>query len=188
VNAFHRWYCNSERWARRLQDHLIPGVLHGFALGDDVLELGPGPGASTDWLRERCARLTSLEIDPALAAQLRARTEGTNVTVIDGDASAMPLPDAAFDTVVCFTMLHHVPRHRQDALLAEACRVLRPGGRFGGMDSTPGFVWNLYHLFDDRNPVNPDTFGSRLARAGFMEIVVQRGSSGFSFRARKPAV
>ena len=120
MNAFHRWYCNSERWARRLQNELMPGVLQGFALGDDVLELGPGPGASTDWLRERCTRLTSVEIDPALAAALRTRLEGTNVTVIEGDATAMPLPDAAYDTVVSFTMLHHVPRGRQDALLAEA--------------------------------------------------------------------
>jgi ubiquinone/menaquinone biosynthesis C-methylase UbiE len=187
MNAFHRWYCNSDRWARRLQE-ILPGVLQGFALGDDALELGPGPGITTDWLRERIARLTVVEINPSLAASLRERMEGTNVTVIEGDASALELPDASFDSVLSFTMLHHVPKDRQQPLLSEACRVLKPGGRFVGTDSTPGFVWNLYHLFDDRNPVNPDTFGSRLALAGFMEVKVTKRESGFSFRGRKPAV
>jgi SAM-dependent methyltransferase len=187
MNAFHRWYCNSARWERRLHE-MLPAVLQGFALGDDVLEIGPGPGVATDWLRDRVARLTSLEIDPALAADLRDRMEGTNVTVIEGDASAMQLPDASFDSVLSFTMLHHVPGDRQQALLSEACRVLRPGGRFVGTDSTPNFVWNLYHLFDDRHPVNPRTFGSRLALAGFMEVKVTPGKDGFAFRARKPAV
>ena len=187
MNRLHRWYCNSERWARVLEGRL-DAVLQGFALGDDVLELGPGPGVATDWLRDRCKRLTSVEIDPALAEALRERLAGTNVTIIDGDASALGQADATFDSVVCFTMLHHVARDRQDSLLSEACRVLRPGGRFVGSDSTPSLMWNIYHLFDDRNPVNPNTFGSRLARAGFIEINVQQWQGGFGFRARKPVL
>ena len=187
MNALHRWHCNYERWARRLEERLEE-TAQGFALGDDVLELGPGPGVATDWLRERCARITAVEIDQALANDLRARLDGTNVTVVQGDASAMTFDDASFDSAVAFTMLHHVAKDRQDPLLSEVCRVLRPGGRFVGSDSTPSLMWTIYHLFDDRNPVNPDTFGSRLARAGFMEINVQRFAGGFSFRARKPAV
>jgi ubiquinone/menaquinone biosynthesis C-methylase UbiE len=187
MNAFHRWYCNSNRWAQRLNETL-PTVLQGFALGDDVLEVGPGPGVATDWLRERVARLTSVEIDHELAEKLRTRLDSTNVTVIEGDASALPLPDASFDTVLSFTMLHHVPKDRQQPLLSEACRVLKPGGRIAGTDSTPSLVWNFYHLFDDRNPMNPDTFGSRLALAGFMEVKVTHRAGGFTFRGRKPAV
>jgi ubiquinone/menaquinone biosynthesis C-methylase UbiE len=46
------------------------------------------------------------------------------------------LPDAAFDGVVCFTMLHHVPSALlQYRLLAEVARVLRPGGVFAGTGS-----------------------------------------------------
>jgi SAM-dependent methyltransferase len=185
MNAYHRWYCNSDGWAKRLQGELIPNVLRDIDLGADLLEIGPGPGASTDWLRSRVAHVTSIEIDHRLAEKLKARLAGTNVTVVEGDATSMPLPDASFDTVVAFTMLHHVPARLHDKLLAEACRVLRPGGTFAGMDSTPSLRWNLAHLFDDRNPVDPSTFGARLEAAGFTDVRVLSPGRGFSWRAKR---
>lgn len=186
MNPFHRWYCNSGRWRRAMQEQLLPGVLKGLDLGDDVLEIGPGPGAGTDWLRERVARLTSVEIDHRLAESLQRRLADTNVTVIEGDATHLDLPDDSFSAALCFTMLHHVPARLHDALLREANRVLRPEGVFAGMDSTPSFRWNLYHLFDDRNPVDPSTFGARLDAAGFADARVRLGATGgFSWRARK---
>jgi ubiquinone/menaquinone biosynthesis C-methylase UbiE len=186
MNLFHRWYCNSKGWARALQGELMPAVLRNLDLGDDVLEIGPGPGMSTDWLRERVSRLTSIEIDHRLAESLKHRLAGTNVTVVEGDASEMPFPDASFSGAVCFTMLHHVPHALQDRLLAEAARVLRPGAAFAGMDSTPSLRWNLYHLFDDRNPVDPVTFADRLAKAGFGQPTVRHGArGGFSWRATR---
>ena len=163
----------------------MPATLQGVELGDDVLEIGPGPGMSTDWLRTRVARLTSIEIDTRLARALEARMAGTNVTVVEGDAAAMPFPDASFDSVLSFTMLHHVPYAVQDRLLAEACRVLRPGGRLAGTDSTPNFIWNVAHLFDDRNPVDPATFAPRLEAAGFADVTVRTSGSGFGFQATK---
>ena len=185
MNLFHRWYCNSDGWAKKLQGEYMPRVLSGIELGGDVLEIGPGPGMSTDWLRERVARLTSIEIDHRLAQTLERRMAGTNVTVVEGDAAAMPLPDALFSAVLSFTMLHHVPARLQDQLLTEAYRVLAVGGTFAGMDSTPNLVWNIYHLFDDRNPVDPGTFASRLEAAGFTDANVRIAGSGFSWRARK---
>lgn len=186
MNAFHRWYCNSGRWAAQLQGTVMPSVLRGVDLGDDVLEIGPGPGRSTDWLRSRVARVTSVEIDARLARALRQRLAGANVTVVEADASAMPLPDAAFSSALSFTMLHHVPYASQDRLFAEVARVLRPGGVFAGMDSTPNLLWNLYHLFDDRNPVDPATLAARLEAAGLADVQVRSAARGFSFRARKP--
>ncbi len=185
MNAFHRWYCNSGRWTKRLQDTYLPAVLRDLDLGDDVLEIGPGPGAATEWLRSRVARLTSVEIDHKLASALKQRMAGTNVTVIEADATALALPDASFSAALSFTMLHHVPSRLQDALLREAARVLSPGGVFAGMDSTPNFVWNICHLFDDRNPVDPTTFAARLEAAGFTGIRVRTAASSFSWRARK---
>ena len=185
MNLFHRWYCNSDGWAKKLQGEYMPGVLRGIELGDDVLEIGPGPGMSTDWLCARVARVTSIEIDHRLAQTLERRMAGTNVTVVEGDAAAMPLPDALFSAVLSFTMLHHVPARLQDQLLTEAYRVLAVGGTFAGMDSTPNLVWNIYHLFDDRNPVDPGTFASRLEAAGFTDANVRIAGSGFSWRARK---
>ncbi|MHB8685447.1 MAG: SAM-dependent methyltransferase, partial [Dehalococcoidia bacterium] len=66
MNLFHRWYCNSRGWARALQDEMMPAVLRGLDLGGDVLELGPGPGLSTDWLRARVPHITSIEVDARL--------------------------------------------------------------------------------------------------------------------------
>ncbi|HLZ69148.1 MAG TPA: class I SAM-dependent methyltransferase [Dehalococcoidia bacterium] len=188
MNAFHRWYCRSGRWRRRLYDTILPGLFKDVDLGDDPLEIGPGPGITTDWLRQRVPHLTAIEIDRRLAASLEQRLAGSNVTVIEGDAAKMPFPDAAFSAAISLTMLHHVPTRLQDRLLGEACRVLKPGGVFVGIDSTPSFVWNLYHLFDDRFPVDPDGFGARLERAGFGDVSVRRnpGRPGFSFRARRP--
>lgn len=189
MNAFHRWYCRSDRWKRRLHDVVLPAAVTGVELGDALLEIGPGPGLATDWLRTRAPQLTAIEIDHRLAEALRQRLAGANVTVVEGDATAMPFPDASFSAAICLTMLHHVPARLQDRLLAETRRVLRPGAVLVGRDSTPSFTWNLYHLFDDRFPVNPDTFAPRLERAGFAEVSVTRSpsGSGFAFRARRPA-
>ena len=186
MNIYHRWYCRSGRWKRRLQGRLLPGLLKGVDLGDDVLEIGPGPGAATEWLRHKTARLTSIEIDRRLASALKQRMAGTNVTVVEGDASDMPFPDGSFSSALSFAMLHHVPYARQDALFAEAFRVLKPGGVLVGMDSTPSFSWNLAHLFDDRNPVDTSNLEARLRAAGFCEAKVRiSDQGGFAFRATK---
>ena len=189
MNLFHRWYCRSKGWARVMQEFVVPAVLSGIDLGDDVLEIGPGPGVTTDWLRARVARLTAVEIDHTLAESLTRRMEGTNVTVVEGDATAMEFPDSSFSAAVCFTMLHHVPSPElQDRLLAEACRVLRPGAVLAGSDSTPSLMWNIFHLFDTRMPVDPAGFPARLERAGFLGVTVTtHPRGGFSFRARKPS-
>lgn len=187
MNLFHRWYCRSDRWARAMHQYL-PLMLEHVDLGDGVLEIGPGPGVTTDWLRARVPHLTAVEIDHELAQSLRRRLEGTNVTVVEGDATSMQFPDGSFSAAVCFTMLHHVPSAElQDRLLQEACRVLRPGGVFAGSDSTPSLLWNLIHLFDTRVPVDPGTFAGRLEAAGFVDVSIKSPGSGFSFRARKPS-
>ena len=167
---------------------MMPWVLGDVELGENVLEIGPGPGVTTDWLRERVARLTSIEIDRKLADSLKERLAGTNVTVVEGDAAAMTFPDASFDSAVCFTMLHHVPsRALQDRLLAETARVLKPGGLFAGSDSTPTLRWRLFHLFDTCVPVEPEGFAARLERAGFPDAQVERQGeyATFKFLARR---
>jgi SAM-dependent methyltransferase len=188
VNRFHRWYCRSDRWGDTLRTSLVPWVLGHADLGDDVLEIGPGPGLTTDVLRQRVPRLTALELDPRLAAALRQRTAGTTVTVVEGDATAMPFEDGRFSAAVCLTMLHHVPSAAlQDRLLAEARRVLRPGGVLMGSDSTPSPSFRLAHLFDTMVPVDPGTLPARLVAAGFERPEVGTGRGALRFRAQRPA-
>jgi len=80
VNEAHLRILSSEEWAETLQVEMLPWVVEAGDLGDDVLELGPGPGLTTDLLRQRVRNLTAVEIDPALATALRDRLAGSNVT------------------------------------------------------------------------------------------------------------
>src|SRR5436305_535299 len=186
MNWFHRQVCRSGRWRRRVEREILPWTLQGVELGDDVLEIGPGPGVTTELLRERTPRLTALEVDAGAAAALRERLADSGTRVVHGDGAAMPFADGSFSAVVAFTMLHHVPTAAaQDRLLAEARRVLRPGGVFAGFDGVGSFLFRLIHLGDTYTPVNPDTLGRRLEAAGFADVAVERGWGRFRFRATR---
>src|SRR5690242_860430 len=109
MNRLHRWYCRSSHWRKTVRTRLLPWALSGIDLGDNLLEIGPGPGLTTDELHARVEKMTAVEVDPALADALTRRMAGTNVTVIESDGTRLPLADASVSAVVCFTMLHHVP-------------------------------------------------------------------------------
>ena len=96
-----------------------------------VLELGIGGGMNL--VHYDSAQVTSVSgVDPS--AELRAiaekapRAEGLKVDIQDGTAEALPFADASFDCVVCTFTLCSVAS--PPAALAEAKRVLKPGGRF----------------------------------------------------------
>ena len=187
MNRFHRWYCRGDRWAGVVQDRILPWVLRDVAPGDDVLEVGPGPGLTTDKLRSWAPRLTAIEVDPDAAEGLRRRMAGAGVEVVTGDATNMPFESGRFSAAVSFTMLHHVPSETlQDRLLAEVFRVLRPGGVFAGSDSTASVVFRLAHAFDTMVLVDPQRFGERLERVGFDAVEVQPAKGAFRFRALRP--
>ncbi len=189
MNLAHRWLCGSRSWRTAVETYVIPWTLDGVALFGDVLEIGPGPGVTTDLLRSRVARLTCVEIDRGLARKLERRTAGSNVRVVCDDATAMSLPDASFDAAVCFTMLHHVPSPAlQDRLRAEVARVLRPGGIFAGTDSLYSRSMRWLHLFDTMVLVDPAGFPARLEAAGFADVRVDVNPPwAFRFRAQRPA-
>jgi SAM-dependent methyltransferase len=185
MNRLHRWYCSSDHWNRVVSEKLLPWVLRDVDLGDEVLEIGPGPGITTDVLRRRAPRLTSVEIDPRLAGALASRLENTNVTVLRGDATALELGEANFSGAIACTMLHHVPSPAlQDRLFAEVRRVLRPGGVFVGSDSLSSRLFRLIHLFDTLVPVDPAGLTARLEAAGFGAVQIDVAGRTFRFRAR----
>jgi SAM-dependent methyltransferase len=170
----------------KMRNDMLPWALKDVDLGQNVLEVGPGPGLTTDLLRTRLDRITALEVDSALADLLKRRMSGTNVTVIQGDASAMPFEDATFSGAVAFTMLHHVPSPTlQDRLLREVHRVLRSGGMFVGTDSLWSPALWLFHIGDTLVPVDPRGFKSRLESAGFSDVQIELGTKRFRFSARR---
>jgi len=186
MNPDHEKLCGSQEWAADLQAQILPVVTAGVSLGQDMLEIGPGPGAATAWLLDRVAHLTALEADEAAAARLAARYPDS-VTVDIGDATQMPYGDESFDSVGSFTMLHHVPTAAaQHQILAEALRVLRPGGWLAGSDSLASNDLHHFHHDDTYNPLEPSTLLVWLRALGFTPITITVGDE-LMFTACKPA-
>ena len=187
MNRLHHLICSSRWWAGGVERELLPWGLDGLDLGDDVLEIGPGFGATTRALVRRGHPLTALELEPDYCRRLRAQLDG-QAEVVCGDATEMPFEDGRFSAAVCFTMLHHIPSaDLQDRLLSEAFRVLRPGGVLAGTDSIGrGTLFRLIHVGDTLVPVPADTLPARLERAGFASPEVRSGRRSIRFRARKP--
>ncbi len=186
MNRIHHWLCRSAHWQKTLEQR-VPWVISEANLDPSLLEVGPGPGLTTDLLRSRVQHLTAIELESKSAAALRSRLRGTNVDVVEGDATAMPFPDASFSACVSFTMLHHVPSGElQDKLLREVRRVLQPGAAFVGSDSLQSIFMRLIHLGDTLVPIDPATFGARLEAAGFKVIAIEKGTDAFRFHAQRP--
>lgn len=118
-------YDRAERWERRLFGADARGLVRE-AQGD-VLELAVGTGRNLE-LYPPQVRVTGIELSGGMLerARSRARDLGRDVDLRQGDAQALPFPEAAFDTVVCTFSLCTIPDERR--ALAEARRVLRPGG------------------------------------------------------------
>ncbi|MFI5673378.1 class I SAM-dependent methyltransferase [Streptomyces cellulosae] len=187
MNRAHRKLCSSEEWAQTTKDHILPWALEDVNLGEDVLEIGPGYGANLRVLVERVPRLTAAEIDRDTVRLLEGQW-GDRARILHADGAELPLPDASFDSVVCFTMLHHVPTAaHQDRIFAEAHRVLRPGGTFAGSDSQPSVRFRVLHFRDTMNTVDPAGLPTRLENAGLTDVAVDLhpASGGLRFRCRR---
>ena len=186
MNPAHLELLRSAGWRDLLGDLIIPFAFDGIdfdRLGDEVLEIGPGPGLTTDVLTKQVKRLTVLELDAKLANELHDRLIGV-VDVVDGDATAMPFEAGRFSAVVSFTMLHHVPTAAlQNRLFAEVHRVLRGGGLFVASDSVASKELAALHEDDVYNPIDPTGAADRLRIAGFTRIEVRHNDFGWASHA-----
>ena len=96
-----------------------------------LLDIGCGSGLYFPLLAPMAKQLVGVDISSGMigAAQTLAEKKGlANVELRVASALELPFDDASFDSVLGFDVLHHVPD--VDAAVAEAARVLRPGGRF----------------------------------------------------------
>ena len=116
-----------ERERYRLQSH-IPRLLDQFSwAGKRVLEIGTGVGTDARALIRRGALYTGINIDAGSTATTSAAldTFGLPGQVLQADATRMLFPDASFDFVYTFGVLHHIPDVQ--AAMDEIRRVLKPG-------------------------------------------------------------
>jgi ubiquinone/menaquinone biosynthesis C-methylase UbiE len=116
--------------ARRSEERELGARRHELlgGLAGEVLEIGAGTGASLTHY-EQATRVVALEPDASMAKRLPAKAAAAKVPVeaVEASAEAIPFPDESFDVVVSAFMLCSVVD--PSAVLAEAQRVLKPGGR-----------------------------------------------------------
>jgi len=124
-------------------------------VGDrDVLDVGCGEGWLVRRLATSGARATG--IDPLPSALERARREDPDepARYIEGAAERLPFANERFDIVIFFNSLHHVPEEHMGDALAEAARVLRPGGLLYVQEPlAEGGLFELVRPVDDETHV-----------------------------------
>ncbi|MBI5162594.1 MAG: class I SAM-dependent methyltransferase [Magnetospirillum sp.] len=96
--------------------------------GKRVVDVGCGDGSLARHLARQGATVLGVECSPRQLAKARAAQPVAGVTIVAGVGQALPCPDAFADVVVFFNSLHHVPAAFMAPALAEAARVLVPGG------------------------------------------------------------
>ena len=114
------------RWSRRLAASFAGFV--GLSAGARVLDVGCGTGSLLFKLHAMPEQphVTGIDASPIYVAAARACAADRSITIDEGDACALPYPDAVFDRVFCQLVLQFIPETARAA--AEIVRVLRPGG------------------------------------------------------------
>jgi ubiquinone/menaquinone biosynthesis C-methylase UbiE len=130
----------------------------GVEPGMEVLDVACGTGNATIPAARAGARVTGLDLSPALlkVAGERAADAGVEIDWVEGDAEAMPFPDAGFDRVLSTFGHMFTPDHRRVA--QEIRRVCRPGGAIAICCWTPeGAIGRMYRMVAEFVPPPPDT-------------------------------
>lgn len=157
MDETRRQYATNANLTRRANLHQVYGTVPWFPWLVDrmvlpsgpVLDIGCGPG----WLwRNAQSRipsglsLTLLDTSPAMVDEATKALEPAPFAAegLVGDAMALPFPDRTYDAVVMMHMLYHVPD--VSAALAEAHRVLRPGGRVSVTTNMPANLSEITQL------------------------------------------
>jgi ArsR family transcriptional regulator len=156
-------------WSRAL-GLLLPAV--------DVVDLGCGEGYLTMEAARWARRVTAIDRSVAVLARaqaMAARRKVTNVTWKRGELEKLPMADASVDVALLSQALHHATDPA--AALAEARRVLRPGGRLLVLDlAEHDEAWVRSKLGDRWLGFSERRLRELLAAAGFVEVTVRVGA------------
>lgn len=119
-------YTTSQVHAKGGDLSLLPQMA-GLTGTETVLDVATATGHTAFALAPFAASVVGVDLTPEMLEEARRNNPHPNVTFVAGDAEALPFPDAAFDVVTCRIAAHHFPDVAR--FLAEAHRVLKPGGR-----------------------------------------------------------
>ncbi|MEN8181338.1 MAG: class I SAM-dependent methyltransferase [Myxococcota bacterium] len=162
--------------------------------GGRALEIGCGRGVGTELILGGFGAdsVDAFDLDPRMVAQARARLSphGSRARLWVGDANAISAPDATYDAVFDFGIIHHVLEWR--GALAEIQRVLKPGGCFYAEEVLRRFIVHpitrrlLEHPQSDR--FDSASFVRELEASGLDCIATEELWGAFAwFTARKRA-
>jgi ubiquinone/menaquinone biosynthesis C-methylase UbiE len=161
--------------------------------GGCALEIGCGRGVGTELILRvfGADSVDAFDLDPRMVARakLRLARHGARAKFWVGDAAAISAPDAAYDAVFDFGIIHHVPEWRR--ALAEVHRVLKPGGRFYAEEVLGRFITHpiarslFAHPQADR--FSSDDFVRGMNASGLVPVATwDMGNSFAWFVAKKP--
>lgn len=168
MSALARAFCTSLPYRALARWVLLPWALQGFSPSGEALEIGTGSGAMAAQLLRQFPelRMVATDYDPEMVvtAGRRLAPFGERASAQRVDAAALPFADGRFDVVLSFAMLHHVVDWEQ--AVAEAVRVIRPGGHLVGYD--------LLHAAPSRHSHHNERGSMRMMGPGQLEAELGR--------------
>jgi ubiquinone/menaquinone biosynthesis C-methylase UbiE len=176
--------------ARRI---ILPWILQDVEPSGEGLEIGAGLGGLTAQLLTLYPQFrmvaTDTDVERVAMAEQVLSGFGQRASVQRADATALPFPDGLFDLVVSAAMLHHVIEW--DKALAEAVRVLRPGGKLVGYDMLNTAPARLMRVGERQGTtlLHPGQLRTALDHLGLTGLQTRSALAGavMRFSARKPA-
>ena len=169
--------------ASRLGKHYCPGrsweaIGHFLLLltpSIDIVDLGAGEGVLSQLLARRARSVICIDNSPAMVkvgSQLATEHGIDNLTYKLGDIEDVPLPDGSADLALLSQALHHARRPEQ--AVAEAARILRPGGRLVILDLNQHTFERARELYQDRwLGFSPNRLHNWLKSAGLSDVTVE---------------
>jgi ubiquinone/menaquinone biosynthesis C-methylase UbiE len=147
MSRFEAAWCRSAPWRFFARRVVLPWALQGIRPIGDVLEIGAGSGAMAAELLATnpgiTMTVTDFDSDMVAAAEQRLAEFGDRAVARRADTTALPFDDNSFDVVLSWIMLHHTLEWEK--ALAEATRVVRPGGHVIGYDLLSTAVGRAVH-------------------------------------------
>lgn len=115
---------------RRVKKQLLKSA--DILPGATVLDLGCGTGTMTIWLKQRypSVKVFGLDADPSILeiARSKANDAGVDITFLEANATDIPLPEGAVQSVVSSLFFHHLGTEQKRTVLIEILRILQSGG------------------------------------------------------------
>jgi ubiquinone/menaquinone biosynthesis C-methylase UbiE len=162
-------------WGRR-RDARLAAELSGLGPDDDLVDIGCGPGAAARHAAGRARSVVGVDPAPVMlrVGRVVAR-HGASLRFVEGTAEHLPVADGAASVVWTIASVHHW--QEIDAGVAEALRVLRPGGRFVAIErrTKPGATGIASHGW---TPEQGEAFAGACAAAGFVDAAVAGNDAG----------